>query len=301
MQVANHPIVDRANRDVGFFKMVSPSYFPALAIHLKKGRLLTDRDTKGAPPVAVINERLATKFFPGEEPLGKRILIQQIVPGKTELGPEIAWEVVGLIGDEKVEGLDDKTSAGVYVANDQSPSYFQNMIVKANLQPESLEKAVRAAIYNVNKDQALLDVKTLDRIKSESMLSNQLETMLLSIFSAIALILAAIGIYGVISYSVAQRTHEMGIRSALGASAPVLLRMVLGRGLQLTIIGLGIGLAGTMSLTRLLVSILYNVGARDPYTMGSVAAILALVSLAACFIPARRATKVDPLVALRYE
>jgi len=301
MQVASHPIVDRANREGGFYKVVSPSYFHALAIKLQKGRFLTEHDTKGAPPVLVINARLATKFFPGEEALGKRILIQQIVPGKTELGPEIAWEVVGIIADEKVNGLNDERSAGVYVSNDQSPVYFQNLIVKANLQPESLEKAVRKAIYDVNKDQPLVDVKTLDQIKSDSMVANQLETLLLSIFSTMALVLAAIGIYGVISYSVAQRTHEMGIRSALGASAPVLLRMVLGRGLALAFIGLAIGLAGTLALTRLLVSILYNVGARDPYTMGSVALILALVSLAACFIPARRATQVDPLVALRYE
>jgi putative ABC transport system permease protein len=301
MQVASHAIVDRANRGGGFYKIVSPAYFHALGIKLQKGRFLTEHDVKGSPPVLLINSRLATKFFPGEEPLGQRILIQEIVPGKTELGPEIAWEVVGIIGDEKVNGLNDERSAGVYVSNDQSPAYFQNLIVKANLQPESLQKAVEAAIHSVNKDQALVDIKTLDQLKSESMLANRLETMLLTIFSGIALLLAAIGIYGVISFSVAQRTHEIGIRSALGASAPVLLRMVLGRGLLLTIIGLGIGLAGTLSLTRLLVSILYNVGARDPYTMGSVAAILALVSLAACLIPARRATKVDPLVALRYE
>ena len=301
MQVASHAIVDRANRNGGFYKVVSPAYFHALGIRLQKGRFLTEHDTKGSPPVLLINSRLATKFFPGEEPLGKRILIQEIVPGKTELGPEIAWEVVGIIADEKVNGLNDERSAGVYVSNDQSPTYFQNLIVKANLQPERLEKAVTQAIHDVNKDQPLVDIKTLDQMKTESMLANRLETMLLTIFSGIALLLAAIGIYGVISYSVAQRTHEMGIRSALGASAPVLLRMVLGRGFLLTLIGLAIGLAGTLGVTRLLVSILYNVGARDPYTMGSVAAILALVSLAACFIPARRATQVDPLVALRYE
>jgi putative ABC transport system permease protein len=301
MQVASHAVVDRANRDGGFFKVVSPAYFHALGIRLQKGRFLTEHDVKGSPPVLLMNNRLATKFFPGEEPLGKRILIQEIIPGKTELGPEIAWEVVGIIADEKVNGLNDERSAGVYVSNAQSPVYFQNLIVKANLQPERLEKAVRQAIYDVNKDQALVDVKTLDQIKTESMIGNQLETMMLSIFSGIALALAAVGIYGVISYSVAQRTHEIGIRSALGASAPVLLRMVLGRGFLLTLIGLAIGLAGTLGVTRLLVSILYNVGARDPYTMGSVAVILALVSLAACLIPARRATRIDPLVALRYE
>jgi putative ABC transport system permease protein len=301
MQVASHAIVDRANRQGGFYKVVSPNYFHALGIRLQKGRFLNDHDKSGSPPAMVISNRLAQRFFPGEEPLGQRMLVQQIVPGKTELGPEIAWEIVGVIGDEKVNGLNDERSSGVYVSNEQSPVYFQNLIVTANLSPESLQKAVLQSIHDVNKDQAVVDIKTLDQIKSESMLGNRLETMLLSIFSGIALLLAAIGIYGVISYSVVQRTHEMGIRAALGASAPVLLRMVLGRGLLLTVIGLVIGLAGTIGLTRLLVSILYNVGARDPYTMGSVAVILALVSVAACFIPARRATKVDPLVALRYE
>jgi putative ABC transport system permease protein len=301
MQAAGHAIVDRANRNGGFVKIVSPSYFHALGIRLLKGRFLNDHDTRGAPFALVMGARLAQKFFPGEEPVGQRLLIQEMVPGKTELGPEIAWEIVGIISDEKVNALNDEKSAGVYVPYEQSPVYFQNMIVKANLSPESLEKAVQNAIHSVNKDQALVDIKTLDQIKTESMQNDQLGAMLMSTFSAVALLLAAIGIYGVISYSVAQRTHEMGIRSALGASAPDLLRMVLVRGMMLTLIGLAIGLAGTLAVSRLLVSIIYNVGARDPYTMGSVALILALISLAACFIPARRATKVDPLVALRYE
>ena len=245
MQAASHAIIDRAKRDGGFYKVVSPSYFHALGIHLLKGRFLDDHDNKGAPPALVMSERLAKRFFPGEEPIGQRLLIQEIVPGKTELGPEIAWEIVGLISDEKVSGLNDEKSAGVYVSYDQSPVYFQNMIVKANLSPESLEKAVQNAIHSVNKDQALVDIRTLDQIKTETMQNNQLGAMLMSIFSGVALLLAAIGIYGVISYSVAQRTHEMGIRSALGASAPALLRMVLGRGLLLTVIGLAIGLAGT--------------------------------------------------------
>jgi putative ABC transport system permease protein len=301
MQPASHAIVDRANRQGGFFKVVSPSYFHALGIRLLKGRFLDDHDTKGAPPALVMSARQAQKFYPGEEPVGQRILIQEIVPGKTELGPEIAWEVVGVISDEKVNGLNDEKSAGVYVGYDQSPVYFMNMIVKANLPPGSLQKAMENAIHGVNKDQALVDIKTLDQVKSDSMQNDEMGAILMSFFSGIALLLAAVGIYGVISYSVAQRTHEMGIRSALGASAPALLRMVLGRGLLLTLIGLAIGLAGTLAASKVLTTVIYNIGARDPYTMGSVALILALVSLAACFIPARRATKVDPLVALRYE
>lgn len=301
MQAANHAIVDRANRQGGFYKVVSPAYFHALGIRLLKGRFLDARDVKGAPPVLVMSNRQAEKFFPGEDPLGKRLLIQEVVPGKTELGPEIPWEVVGVISDEKVAALNDDRSSGVYVSYQQSPVYYLNLIVKANLPPETLEKAVRNAIYSVNKDQALVDVKTLEQIKSESSQNDQLGAVLMSIFSGVALLLAALGIYGVISYSVAQRTHEIGIRSALGASASTLLGMVLSRGLLLTLTGLAIGVAGALAASRVLGSLLYNVSARDPYTMIVVAAVLALVSLAACFIPARRATKVDPLVALRYE
>lgn len=301
MQVASRPVVDRANRRGGFFKVVSPSYFHALGIKLLKGRALTDRDIKGAPPALVINDRLAKQYFAGVNPIGERILIQEIVPGKTELGPEIAWEVVGVIADEKVNGLNDERSAGVYVSNEQSPVYGMNLIVRAGVNPLALQKSIGQAIHGVNRDQAISDVRTLEQIKAETAVTNRLEAALLAVFAAVALLLAAIGIYGVISYSVAQRTHELGIRAALGASAGSLLKLILYRGLALTLIGLMIGLGGALALTRLMAILLYGVGARDPVTLISVAAILAVVALAACYVPARRATKIDPMVALRYE
>jgi putative ABC transport system permease protein len=301
MQVANRPVVDRANRQAGFFKIVSPSYFHALHIKLLQGRVLTNHDTKGAPPTIVINDRLAKRYFPEGNPVGQRILIQEIIPGKTGLGSEIAWEVVGVIADEKVNGLNDERSAGVYVSNEQSPAYGMTLIVKSNVDPLRLQKSVSQAIHGVNKDQAISDVRTLEQIKAQVMSTNRLEATLLLVFAAIALLLAAIGIYGVISYTVAQRTHEMGIRAALGASAGGLLRLVLYHGLGLTLIGLVIGVGGSLALAQTMASLLYGVGVRDPLTMGSVAAILAAVALAACYVPARRATKIDPLIALRYE
>ena len=301
-QIASRPIVDRANRRNCFFKMVSPSYFRTLGMRLRKGRALSDRDLKGSPPVTVINETMTKKYFPDEEPLGKRILIQEIVPGKTQLGPEIAWEVVGVVADEKVNNLDDKSdNPGVYVSNEQSPTFFQAIVVRAALNPNLMQQAIRKTVQEVDKDQPLTDMRTLEQIKSESLASNRLRSLLLSVFAGIAVLLSAIGIYGVISYSVAQRTHEIGVRAALGASAGHLLGLVFRGGMLMTGIGLVIGFGGALGLSRLMATLLFGVGARDPITMAAVAGILTSVALLACYIPALRATKVDPIVALRYE
>ena len=301
MQVAGRPVVDRASRQGGFFKMVSASYFHALGMKILKGRALSEQDTRGTLPVTVINDRLAQRDFPNQDPIGQHILIQEIVPGKTQLGPEIAWQVVGVVANEKVNGLNDERSAGVYVTNEQSPVYFISLIVRAALDPHALQKSVTGAIHGINKDQALTDIRTLDDIKDQTLVSNRLEVTLMAVFGAVALLLAALGIYGVISYSVAQRTHEMGVRAALGASRGRLLRLVLVNGLLLTSIGLAIGAMGALAMTRLLSAILFGVGAHDPATIITVGAVLVAVAVLACLIPARRATKVDPMVALRYE
>jgi putative ABC transport system permease protein len=301
MQVASRPIVDRANRSGGFFKVVSPSYFSALKLKIVRGRVLSDHDTKSAPPVLLINERFAKREFENQDPIGQRVLIQEVIPGKTELGPEIAWQVVGVVHDEKVNGVADDRSAGVYVSNEQSPVYFQTLNVRTNVDPMTLQKSIAAAIHRVSKDQALSDIRTAEQIKDRSMANNRLQSVLLGIFATVALLLAGIGIYGVISYSVAQRTHEIGIRAALGATRGNLLQLVLSRGVILTIGGLVIGVSGSLALTRLMASLLYGVGARDPATMIFVGTVLAVVAMTACYLPARRATKIDPLVALRYE
>lgn len=301
MQVASRPMVDRANRQGGFFKIVTPSYFEALRIKLLKGRLLTSHDTIGTPPALVINDRLAHRYFPNENPIGQRILIQQIIPGKTQLGPEIAWEVVGVIADEKMNGLNDERSAGVYVTNDQTPAYFMSLVVRTKGDPLKFQKFIIDAIHGINKEQAISDIKTLDQIKDETAYAGRVEAALLGVFAVVALLLAAIGIYGVMSYSVAQRTHEIGIRAALGASEVSLLTLVLYRGLALTAVALLSGVGGSFAVTRAMTALLYGISAHDPMTTATVAAILAGVALAACYIPARRATQVDPTVALRYE
>ena len=297
------PFVDRANRPAGFFKMVSPSYFRSIGMTSAQGpRSSTKVTSKGAAPVTVINETMVRKYFAGQEPLGQRILVQEIVPGKAQLGPEIPWEVVGVVADEKVNGMSDKSdNPGLYVTNEQSPVFFQNLVVRGNMNPSLLTAALRQAVRKVDKDQPLTDVKTLDQRKAESMASDRLESFLLGAFAAIAMLLSAVGIYGVTAYSVAQRTHELGIRAALGASASRLLRLVLQGGMVLTGIGLVVGILGAFGLTRLMASLLFGVSARDPFTIAAVGAVLACVSLLACYIPAWRATKVDPAVALRYE
>ena len=301
-QRADKPIVDRANRRGCFFKMVGPSYFRTLGMKLRKGRALDEHDAKGAPPVTVINETMTRLYFKGEDPIGKRILVQEIVPGKTQLGPEIPWEVVGVVADEKVTNIDNRRdNPGMYVSNAQSPVFFQALVVRTAVDPSRLKQALGRAVHEINKDQTLTEVRTLDQIKAESMASNRLQSLLLGVFAGIAVLLAAIGIYGVVAYSVEQRTHEIGIRAALGASRRDLLSLILRSGMLMAVIGLVLGLCGTLGLTRLLANLLFGVGERDAMTLGTVAALLTCVALLACYIPARRATKVDPIVALRYE
>jgi putative ABC transport system permease protein len=291
----------RAERPIGFYKMVSPSYFQTLGLRVRSGRGLSDRDTKGSPPVVVINETLARRYFANQNPVGQRILIAETRPGLTELGPDVPWEVAGVIADEKINALDDQRSAGVYVSSEQSPVYGPSLAVRTAANPRLLEQAIRQAIAKVNADQAISSVQTMDEIKDQSMLIHRLETLLLSAFAAVALLLAAVGIYGVLSYSVTQRTQEMGIRGALGASAASIQGLILGDGLSLVLTGLGLGAIGSWALTRLMSSMLYGVSASDPLTLLVTAVVLSGTAMAACYLPARRATKVDPIVALRYE
>jgi putative ABC transport system permease protein len=301
-QIAGQPMVDRANRPVCFFKMVSPTYFHTLGMRLLQGRGLNERDVAGAPPVTVINETMRRKYLPNQDPIGKRILIQQIVPGKTQLGPEEAWEVVGVVADERVSNLDNKRDEpGVYVTNDQSPVYFGGIVVRASLNPVFLQNALRGAVYQINKDQPLNDIKTLDQLKTESMTNDRLGSILLAVFAAIALTLSAIGIYGVVSHSVAQRTNEIGIRAALGATSGNLVALAMRGGMWMMLCGLAIGFAGSLGFARALSTQLYKLGAWDGPTLATVAGLLAIITLLACFIPARRAARVDPIVALRYE
>ena len=297
--IADREAVPRPDRRRVLVKMVSPSYVEALGIRLLAGRGLSDNDTASAPPVALINETFARREFPDVDPIGRRILVQAIVPGRTELGPEVAWEIVGVVGGEKITGLGDPISATMYVSNRQSPTYDVHLIVRADVPPQGLEKAIRSAVTGVNSGQALSDVRTLEQIVHQSTLGNRVVNTLLMMFAAIALLLAGVGIYGVMAYTAAQRFHEMGIRAALGASAWHLRRMIVRGGLRITLVGLAMGLAGTLAATRGMASILYGVEADDPLTIAVVAAVLCGVSGLACVVPAWRITKGEPMEALR--
>ena len=299
--IADRKQIDPVNRRPAFFKIVSPSYVHALGIKLLAGRALSGTDTAGKPPVALINQTLAAREFPDENPIGRRILVREIVQGKTEFGPEIAWEIVGVIAGEKITGIGDEISAGMYVSHQQSPTYGLHLILRTGMPPQSLQRAVRSAVEKVNRNQGLINVRTLEQIVDQSMLGNRVESTLLAFFASIALSLAAVGIYGVMSYTAAQRTHEMGIRAALGASAGNLRNLILQAGLRLTLTGLLIGLALTIPASDVLSSMLYGVDTYDPLTIAVVAAVLSAVAGLGCFLPAWRITRADPMEVLRYQ
>ena len=263
--------------------------------------MLTDRDRAGAPPVIVINESMAKRYFKGEDPIGKRILIQELLYGQPGLGSEIAWEVVGIVGDEQTGDLGDTKSPGVYVRFAQSPTNDVNMVVRsASIPRRSPRRSSRRSTTSTRINQWPTSGRWIE-IKSETVANDRLQTMLLATFATLALLLSAVGIYGVISYSVTQRMQELGIRAALGASRGGLLALVIRRGMTLAIGGLAVGLVASLALTRLLSSLLFGISPRDPVTVHSVAAVLVGVAFMACYIPARRAAGIDPTVALRYE
>lgn len=297
--VEGSPPVDRANRPTCFFKVVSPSYFRTLGMRLREGRGLSETDTARTPFVVVINESMAERYFAGEEPVGKRIVLPRIISGQHR-GPDSVWQVAGVVGDEKVRGLND-SSAGVYVSYRQSPALGVSLVVRAAMDPNRLVKAIQTAVRDLNPSQPLADIRPLEEIKEATLGSNRLRTGLLSLFAGLALLLAAIGIYGVLSYSVAQRGQEIGIRAALGATRWDQLRLVVGGGLALAGFGIVAGVCGSLALNRVLSSLLFGVSPHDPVTLVLVAAVLLIVASAACIVPARRAMRIDPVRALRHE
>jgi putative ABC transport system permease protein len=292
--------VEPSKRPACFFKIVTPGYFGALGMKLRKGRGLSETDTKGSIPVVVVNEAFASRQFAAQDPIGQHVLIEQIITGKRQLGPEVAWQIVGVVADEKVNSLDN-TSAGVYVSYAQSPIVGVSLLVKGASSASALIGTVQRAIWALNKNQALPNPTMLEQIKSDSLGQTRLRTLLLAAFALLPLLRAAVGVYGVLSYVTAQPTTELGVRAALGATASDLVKLVVRGGTTPVMLGLVIGGYGAIGLTRWLQTLLFEVDPTDPATMAVAGAVLLLVAWAACYIPARRASRVDPMRALRIE
>jgi putative ABC transport system permease protein len=275
------------------YSAVSANYFEAMRIPLISGRVFTDRDNQESPRVAIVSAALAERFFPGEDPVGKRINVNT--------GPESFREIVGVVGDVKQKGLTRETSPQVYEPFVQAPDRFITLIVRGSGDPSSLVPAIRGKVLELDQELPLQRVSTLDTVVSNSIRRQRFVSVVLSVFAGVALILALAGVYGVISYSVAQRTKELGIRVALGAQVSDVLRLVLKQGMTYVLLGEVVGIVGALALTRLLGGLLFGVTPTDALTFVLVAVSVFLVALGACYVPARRATKVDPLKSLRYE
>jgi len=278
---------------------VTPDYFRTMGTPLVKGRFFTERDSKESPLVAIISERLARRYFPNEDPIGKRLILGDSEDEDRNGQPD--WrEIVGVVGDVRIR-LDAETGPAMYYPYWQWPWYFAHLVVRTTSDPMTLAARLRSEVRALNKDQPVYSIRTMEQVRDHSIAQPGFRTLLLSLFGAVALVLAAVGIYGVMAYSVTQRTHEIGIRMALGAQQKDVLKLVVRQGMVLTLIGVAIGLAAASGLTRVLSSFLFGVTATDPATFVGVSLLLAGVALLACYIPACKATKVDPMVALRYE
>ena len=276
-------------------RVVSPDYFKAMSIPLLKGRAFNERDRRDAPPVVIINETFARRFFPGEDPVGKAI-----IPGEGR--DPITREIVGVVGDVRHAGLDAEKSLEYYVPFEQVNVDQLTFVARtASGNPANVAAGLRGVITTMDKEQPVYNIRPMTQLLDESVARRRFNMMLLGGFALLALLLASIGIYGVISYTVAQRTREIGIRIALGAQIGDVIRLILKQGLLLALVGLAAGLVVAFFITKLMSSLLFGVSATDPVTFGTVALILFIVALLACYIPARRAANVDPNVALRYE
>ncbi|MET0646277.1 MAG: ABC transporter permease [Pyrinomonadaceae bacterium] len=293
--VEGRPAQSSADEIFTGYRTVSPDYFNAMGIPVKSGRALDARDEEKAPGVVVINETMAGRFWPGEDPLGKRLK-------SGELGSNVPWlTVVGVVGDVRHSALTQEPKPEMYLPYQQEPLRSMFLVVRTAGEPTSLTPAARGAILAVDREQPVSNVRSMEAVISDANFGRRTTSTLLVVFAALALVLAAVGIYGVLSYTVAQRRKEIGIRMALGAQAGDMLRMILWEGLVVVSIGIVIGLALSLVAGRLLANLLYGVSATDPLTLVGVSGFLLLVALVACIIPARRATRLDPADILRYE
>jgi len=293
--IQERPWADPKNPPEASMRMVSPGYFRVLGIRSLRGRVFSPSDSASAPPVAVINEAMARRFWPHDDPLGQHLAVEW---GSSKSGGR---EVVGIVSDVRDVQPQIEPQPKMYVPYLQLPQSAMQVMVRTRVDPMKVTAAVKSQIVAVDKDQPVSSVATIAQTLSESTSEPRFRSELLSAFALLAVVLAAVGLYGVMAYSVTQQTHEIGIRMALGAERRAVSMMVVKHGMVLTLIGIAVGLAGAFALTRLLSDMLYGVQPSDRTSFLAVFLLLAAVGLLASYIPARRATKVDPMVALRYE
>ncbi|HYX40797.1 MAG TPA: ABC transporter permease, partial [Pyrinomonadaceae bacterium] len=278
--------------------IISPDYLRVMSIPLIKGRTFNERDITAAPRVVLINETLARRFFGAENPIGRRLLVSSFA----DLGKPVTREIVGVVADVKHSGLDAAAEPEYYLPYSQATLAFMTLTLRSKTDnPTALVAGARAVVAQLDKDLPVTDIKPMNEWLAASVAPRRFNMLLLGGFALLALCLATVGIYGVMAYAVAQRTHEIGIRLALGAQVSDVLRLVIRQGMTLALAGVGTGLLGALALTRVLSSLLFGVTATDPFIFACVALLLTLVALVACYLPARRATRVDPMIALRHE
>jgi putative ABC transport system permease protein len=297
--IAGQPPVAPTAQPGSGFNLITPDYFRTFGMQITQGRGFTDQDAAGSLPVAMVNETFVKQFLSGMDPLQQRVIVRR--PEQSLMGPPVEWQIVGVYRDVINRGVREEIRPEINVPFWQDPLIFMKVSVRTNSDPAAMTNSIAAVLRSMDPDMAMDEVRTMDQLVDESLASDRFVTSLFAGFAGVALVLAAIGIYGVMSFAVAQRTQEIGVRMALGANARDVLRMVLQEGMMLAGLGLIIGLSGTYFVGRTMRSILYDVSAIDPIAVGIVALVLMVAALLACYLPARRATRVDAMVALRYE
>jgi putative ABC transport system permease protein len=298
LTIEGHP-THPSDRPNGIIHIVDPEYFRTMGIPVLKGRAFTERDDLNSAPVLIINSTLARQHFPNEDPIGKRIAPGfSTVPMNDEPGMR---EIVGVVADVKHQNLHGPAQPEIYFAQAQMPMSAMTVVMRAAGDARALQNAVRGVVQSLDKNAPVYSLRTVEDLVGRSVAAPRFNTLLLGLFAGVALILTAVGLYGVISYSVAQNIQQIGIRVALGAQSGDVFKLIVGQGTLLTLVGVVVGLGAAYGLTRLMSSLLYGVAANDPWTFVGVAVLLMFVAFIACYLPARRATRIDPVVALRYE
>jgi putative ABC transport system permease protein len=298
---AGKPFSDPSSRPGAGFNMVTPQYFRTFGIQMDRGRAFTEADRAGSTPVAVVNQAFVKKYLADVDPLAQRIVVEQLIPGVTKLGPGIEWQILGVYRDVKNRGPQRDGFPEIDVPFAQSPWPGALLAVRTTVPPDGVRKSIAAVVHSLDPDLPVTDVKTMDQVVEQALAGDRFRALLFGTFAGLALLLATVGIYGVMSFVVAQRTHEIGLRMALGAQRGQVVRLVVKEGMATALVGAGLGTAGAFVLSRAMQGMSYQIGAIDPLALVVVATLLLMTALFACLLPARRASTVDPMAALRQD